>query len=159
MFDITGKHRAMAEHSTKIYLWPSSVLNTFVKRTPGLHCLYLSVAYFRLKLNVWNRCKFNPKQRKPYYLFSMACETLHYSTFLYFYWILLHYYCIFLDLYLKSGHFYSICFVSILYSMICIQYPFIFILYFLFNIRLSYCIIFVYIVYSVICIVYFWICI
>ena len=34
MFDITGKHRAMAEHSTKIYLWPSSVLNTFVKRTP-----------------------------------------------------------------------------------------------------------------------------
>ena len=57
----------------------------------------------------------------------MACETLHYSTFLYFYWILLHYYCIFLDLYLMSGHFYSICFVSILYSMICIQYPFIFI--------------------------------
>ena len=58
----------------------------------------------------------------------MACETLHYSTFLYFYWILLHYYCIFLDLYLMSGHFYSICFVSIRYSMNCIQYPFIFIL-------------------------------
>ena len=57
----------------------------------------------------------------------MACETLHYSTFLYFYWILLHYFCIFLDLYLMSGHFFSICFVSILYSMICIQYPFIFI--------------------------------
>ena len=26
----------MTEHSTKIYLWPSSVLNTFVKRTPDL---------------------------------------------------------------------------------------------------------------------------
>ena len=26
----------MTEHSTKIYLWPSSVLNTFVKRTPGV---------------------------------------------------------------------------------------------------------------------------
>ena len=25
----------MTEHSTKIYLWPSSVLNTFVKHTPG----------------------------------------------------------------------------------------------------------------------------
>ena len=25
----------MTEHSTKIYLWPSSVLNNFVKRTPG----------------------------------------------------------------------------------------------------------------------------
>ena len=48
---------------------------------------------------------------------------------------------LFLDLYLMSGHFYSICFVSILYSMICIQY--------------FYCIIFVYIVYLVICIVYF----
>ena len=35
-FDITGKHRAMTEHSTKIYLWPSSVLNTFVKHTPHL---------------------------------------------------------------------------------------------------------------------------
>ena len=70
-----------------------------------------------------------------YRVFFMACETLHYSTFLYFYWILLHYYCIFLDLYLMSGHFYSICFVSILYSMICIQYPFIF----LYNFRL-YCI-------------------
>ena len=58
---------------------------------------------------------------------GMACETLHYSTFLYFFWISLHYYCIFLDLYLMSGHFYSLCFVSILYSMICIQYPFIFI--------------------------------
>ena len=33
-FDITGKHRAMTEHSTKIYLLPSSVLNTFVKHTP-----------------------------------------------------------------------------------------------------------------------------
>ena len=33
----------------------------------------------------------------------MACETLHYSTFLCFYWILLHYYCICLDLYLMSG--------------------------------------------------------
>ena len=52
----------------------------------------------------------------------MACQTLHYSIFLYFYRILLHYYCIFWDLYLISGHFYSICFVSILYSMICIQY-------------------------------------
>ena len=26
----------MTEHSTKIYLWPSSVLNTFVKRTSEL---------------------------------------------------------------------------------------------------------------------------
>ena len=26
----------MTEHSTKIYLWPISVLNTFVKRTPGI---------------------------------------------------------------------------------------------------------------------------
>ena len=60
-------------------------------------------------------------------LSDMACETLHYSTFLYFYWILLHYYCIFLDLYLMSGHFFSICFVFILHSMICIQYPLIFI--------------------------------
>ena len=34
-----GKHRAMTEHSTKIYLWPSSVLNTFVKGTPGLELL------------------------------------------------------------------------------------------------------------------------
>ena len=56
--------------------------------------------------------------------------------FLYFYRILLHYYCIFWDLYLLSGHFYSICFVSILYSMICIQYIRLFLLY---NFRL-YCI-------------------
>ena len=41
--------------------------------------------------------------------------------------ILIHYYCIFLDLYLLSGYFYYICFVSILNSLICIQYPFIFI--------------------------------
>ena len=41
-FDTTGKHRAMTEHSTKIYLWPSSVLNTFVKRTPGRYFLSLS---------------------------------------------------------------------------------------------------------------------
>ena len=27
----------MTEHSTSIYLWPSSVLNTFVKRTPGVY--------------------------------------------------------------------------------------------------------------------------
>ena len=44
-----------------------------------------------------------------------------------FYSILLHYYCIFLDLYLTSVHFCYICFVSILYYLICIQYPFIFI--------------------------------
>ena len=43
------------------------------------------------------------------------------------YSILLHYYCIFLELYLISGRFYYICFVSILYSLICIQYTFIFI--------------------------------
>ena len=67
---------------------------------------------------------------------SMACQTLHYSIFLYFYRILLHYYCIFWDLYLISGHFYSIYFVSILYSMICIQYIRLFLLY---NFRL-YCI-------------------
>ena len=67
---------------------------------------------------------------------TMACQTLHYSMFLYFYWTLLHYYCIFWDLYLISGHFYSICFVSILYSMICIQYIRLFLLY---NFRL-YCI-------------------
>ena len=66
----------------------------------------------------------------------MACQTLHYLIFLYFYRILLHYYCIFWDLYLISGHFYSICFVSILYSMICIQYIRLFLLY---NFRL-YCI-------------------
>ena len=66
----------------------------------------------------------------------MACQTLHYSLFLYFYRILLHYCCIFWDLYLISGHFYSICFVSILYSMICIQYIRLFLLY---NFRL-YCI-------------------
>ena len=47
----------------------------------------------------------------------------------YFYRILLHYYCIFWDLYLISGHFYSICFVSILYSMICSQYIRLFLLY------------------------------
>ena len=52
----------------------------------------------------------------------MACQTLH---------------CIFWDLYLISGHFYSICFVSILYSMICIQYIRLFLLY---NFRL-YCIV------------------
>ena len=62
----------------------------------------------------------------------MACQTLHYSIFLYFYRILPHYYCIFWDLYLISGHCYSICFVSILYSMSCIQYPFIFIVQFSF---------------------------
>ena len=47
-----------------------------------------------------------------------------------------------------SGHFYSICFVSIsiFYDLYSISVYF-------------YCIIFVYIVYSVICIVYFWICI
>ena len=67
---------------------------------------------------------------------SMACQTLHYSMFLYFYWILLHYYCIFWGLYLISGHFYSICVVSILYSMICIQYIRLLLLY---NFRL-YCI-------------------
>ena len=66
----------------------------------------------------------------------MACQTLHYSIFLYFFRILLHYYCLFWDLYLISGHFYSICFVSILYSMICIQYIRLFLLY---NFRL-YCI-------------------
>ena len=68
--------------------------------------------------------------------YTMACQTLHYSIFLYFYRILLHYYCIFWDLYLISGHFYSICFVSILYFMICIQYISLFLLY---NFRL-YCI-------------------
>ena len=67
---------------------------------------------------------------------SMACQTLHHSMFLYFYWTLLHYYCIFWDLYLISGHFYSICSVSFLYSMICIQYIRLFLLY---NFRL-YCI-------------------
>ena len=51
------------------------------------------------------------------YSFGMACQTLHYSIFLYFYRILLHYHGIFWDLYLISGHFYSICFVSILYSI------------------------------------------
>ena len=66
----------------------------------------------------------------------MACQTLHCSIFLYFYRILLHYYCIFWDLHLISGHFYSICFVSVLYSMICIQYIHLFLLY---NFRL-YCI-------------------
>ena len=55
---------------------------------------------------------------------------------LYFYRILLHYHGIFWDLYLISGHFYSICFVSILYSMICFQYIRLFLLY---NFRL-YCI-------------------
>ena len=40
--DITGKHRAMTEHSTKIYLWPSSVLNTFVKRTPAHEIMVLT---------------------------------------------------------------------------------------------------------------------
>ena len=70
------------------------------------------------------------------YSTTMACQTLHYSIFLYFYRILLHYYGIFWDLYLISGHFYSICFVSILYSMICIQYIRLFLLY---NFRL-YCI-------------------
>ena len=44
-----------------------------------------------------------------------------------FYSILLHYYCIFLDLFLISGNFYYICFFSFLYSLLCIQYPFIFI--------------------------------
>ena len=73
----------------------------------------------------------------PKYMYHiMACQTLHYSIFLYFYRILLHYYCIFWDLYLISGHFYSIYFVSILYSMICIQYIRLFLLY---NFRL-YCI-------------------
>ena len=67
---------------------------------------------------------------------AMACQTLLYSIFLYFYRILLHYYCIFWDLHLISGHFYSICFVSVLYSMICIQYIRLF---FLYNFRL-YCI-------------------
>ena len=66
----------------------------------------------------------------------MACQMLHYSIFLYFYRILLHYYCIFWDLYLISDHFYSICFVSILYPIICIQYIRLFLLY---NFRL-YCI-------------------
>ena len=69
-------------------------------------------------------------------IFSMACQTLHYSIFLYFYRILFHYYCIFWDLYLISDHFYSICFVSILYPMICIQYIRLILLY---NFRL-YCI-------------------
>ena len=67
---------------------------------------------------------------------SMTCQTLHYSIFLYFYRISLYYYCIFWDLYLISGNFYFICFVSILSSMICIQYIRLFLLY---NVRL-YCI-------------------
>ena len=67
---------------------------------------------------------------------NMACQTLHYSICLYFYLILLHYYCIFWNLYLISDHFYSICFVSILYPMIFIQYIRLFLLY---NFRL-YCI-------------------
>ena len=53
-FDITGKHRAVTEHSTKIYLWPSSVLNTFVKHTPDYltytKC-YVRVGYFVQKKN------------------------------------------------------------------------------------------------------------
>ena len=56
MFDITGKHRAMTERSTKIYLWPSSVLNTFVKRTPGLQHQYRSKAqvfYFILHISAY----------------------------------------------------------------------------------------------------------
>ena len=70
-----------------------------------------------------------PPHRSIKHQINMACQTLHYSMFLYFYWILLHYYCIFWDFYLISGHFYSICFVSILYSMICIQYIRLFLLY------------------------------
>ena len=50
----------MTEYSTKIYLWPSSVLNTFVKRTPGLvytpfalyPCFMLILLYNRL---IWNK--------------------------------------------------------------------------------------------------------
>ena len=59
-----------------------------------------------------------------------------FDIFIFLSYILLHYYCIFWDLYLIYGHFYSICFVSILYSMICIQYIRLFLLY---NFRL-YCI-------------------
>ena len=70
------------------------------------------------------------------FIFTMTCETLHYSTFLYFYWILLHYYCIFLDLYLISGHFYYMFrFYSIFFNLYSISVYF-------------YCISFVYIVYS-----------
>ena len=49
-FDITGKHRAMTEHSTKIYLWPSSVLYTFVKHTPDadLTLIFLIIVWFIL---------------------------------------------------------------------------------------------------------------
>ena len=43
----------MTEHSTKIYLLPSSVLNTFVKRTPGAHhfkAVYLPVKVFTCEI-------------------------------------------------------------------------------------------------------------
>ena len=84
----------------------------------------------------WSWKKIQFLHYKYFCLLFMACQTLHYSIFLYFYRILLHYYCIFWDLYLISDHFYSICFVSILYPMICIQYIRLFLLY---NFRL-YCI-------------------
>ena len=45
-FDIIGKPRAMTEHSTKIYLWPSSVLNTFVKHTPGFMSFYIRLTIY-----------------------------------------------------------------------------------------------------------------
>ena len=118
--------------------------------SPGSHCRFqiqwasnsfLGVAWERtggvlmdidMECSSVNMGRKKKKKKKKYSILlgrSMACQTLHYSIFLYFYRILLHYYCLFWDLYWISGHFYSICFVSILYSMICIQYIRLFLLY------------------------------
>ena len=95
------------------------------------------IAFKCINIHIYNQKVTEKKNKKKQICRTyMACQTLHYSIFLYFYRILRHYYCIFWDLYLISGHFYSIRFVSILYSMICIQYIRLFLLY---NFRL-YCI-------------------
>ena len=105
-----------------IHLYDSTSITSFSFKCVSFR-LYISASISRYC--TWS--SYNKRLEINYYLMQNVAL---FDIFLYFCWILLHYYCIFLDLYLISGHFYSICFVSILYSLICIHYPFILLYYF-----------------------------
>ena len=115
------------------YISIGSDLNSIVYFWICIQCLAISILYvsflFYMLWFVLNIRLFLLYNFRLYCTFSyLHCIFLDlYLISGPFYSILLHYYCIFWDLYLISGHFYCICFVSILYSLICIQYPFIFI--------------------------------
>ena len=66
----------MTEHSTKINLRPSSVLNTFVKRTPGIKfskCVYLAFMGVKIEYTVGGQNQFSFQNA---YLLIIPTKTL-----------------------------------------------------------------------------------